>query len=329
MKYFSKIIYSLCFLWWVGIVCNQVQAQTLHAFVITESVAPGAVKDKVLMKREIERIARLTGMNAQTYVFRHNQSGLVNRIRSLSPSSQDVILFYYSGHGGNSGNGWPEFSNSGDRFTLKQTDIRELMRSKRARLKITLYDCCNGGRTNAPYLAKAKTKPSLAHVYNLLFKKFRGEIMACASASGAFAYGDNDSGSYFTLSLLDAFTKIELGSNAWDELASKTIAGTNDLCSQANRGRQTPKFFVKVEYTGSRTNGGSVINPHAAPDKIVVGQNGHNFDNLRQIVNRFKNDSRHQDISVAKLMKWNKMQGTRVYNGQEIRLVQPFKSLKD
>lgn len=320
MKNTQRIIVICCLILLTGAFGFRAQAQTLHAFVVIEGGAPGAAKDKIIMTQEIQRIARLTGMTARTYTYKRNQRGLISRMRSLNPSGNDVILFYYSGHGANSGNGWPVFGNQGDGLSFKQTRVRELLSSKPARLKITLYDCCNGGRTIAPYRPIAKAKPSLAHVYNLLFKKFKGEVMACASASGNLAYGDNNSGSYFTLGMIDAFTKIPLGANAWNELARKTIGNTNELCTQVNKKRQTPKFYVNVKYTGS--NG---IRAHAAPDKIVIGRDGFDFDNLYQIVERFKNDPAHGDISVQKLKEWNKLQSLKVSRGQEINLVKPLK----
>ena len=302
----------------------QTQAQTFHAFIVTEDGAPGSNKDKVLMQREVANIARLTGMTARTYVFGRHQRGLASQIRALRASSSDVILFYYSGHGANSGNGWPIYENNGDGYRVRQTKIRELLKAKSARLKITLFDCCNGGRTRVPYRPVAKAKPPLAHVYNLLFKKFSGEVMACASASNKLAYGDNDSGSYFTLGVMDAFTKISLGRNAWRDLADKSITSTNQLCVQAGQNRQTPKFYLNVKYTGPGNGQGGGIRPTAAPDLIIIGQNGHNFNNLYQIVTQFRNDPRHRGITVQKLKAWNKISSVEVRNGQQIRLVRPF-----
>jgi len=323
MYHLKTTTYLLCALLCLSFM--QVQAQTLHAIIVTEDGAPGANKDKVLMQREVANIARLTGMTARTYVFGRHQRGLASQINNLRPSSNDVILFYYSGHGANSGNSWPVYTNDGDGYRVKQTKIREMLKPKRARLKITLFDCCNGGRTRVPYRPIATAKPPLVHVYNLLFKKFSGEIMACASKDGNLAYGDNDSGSYFTLGLMDGFTKVTLGRNAWRDLAGKSIASTNQLCAQVGKMAQTPKFDINVKYIGRRLSNNRVVDTQDAPDKIIIGsKKEYNFHNLYQIVTKFKKDPKYRYITVQKLKAWNNMSGTRVRNGQEISLIKTY-----
>jgi hypothetical protein len=135
----------------------------------------------------------LTGLNGQLSL-----TALQATIQNLDVGKNDVIIFYYSGHGGNlAGSQWPamKFLDNLVNFGV----ISDTLRAKGANLTLALVDCCNN------YSRQMKQIPLLhtrnANNWQVLFQK-SGHIVASAASPGEYSVGYDTSGGAFTQQFL-------------------------------------------------------------------------------------------------------------------------------
>lgn len=225
--------------------------QSLHTIVVTDPNSLPARHDKKKIRRELSVVAKKTGLKLKPRYFSSHQTGLANTLRSISCKPDDVLLFYFSGHASSKA-GWPSFANRGDGVRYKQTGVHKALAGKGARLTIILFDGCNAGNSGeAVYNFSEVYKIGLSDNLRLLFRKSRGTVIACASRAGNYAYGNNDIGSFFTLSLIEAMRNVPAGKasdrrNVWSNWAKATTKGTNSLCRQAKKTSQNPQYYINV-----------------------------------------------------------------------------------
>lgn len=219
---------------------NLVQAQTLRLILVVQENSPAALKDGGIIREEMQKIAEKTGMNVKIY-YGNRDDALLSDVLKLvirEAQSEDVVWFYYTGHGGNSGDGFPQFSNSAG--YIKETEVADRLFASNARLKIVMYDCCNIGATSL-----RRTSPQDRN-YQSLFKYSRGTIMACSSTDSQASYGSPQVGSFFSVAFWDAVGQANRGQNMWQDVFERTRQITNDICRETRHTAQNPKFEVNV-----------------------------------------------------------------------------------
>ena len=85
---------------------NPTHGQTLHTIIFANTNDPqigkSVVYDYNSLSVEVNTIAAATGMKLKRYFYKDeycNNKNLRNVLNQLSTNKDDVILFYYSGHG--------------------------------------------------------------------------------------------------------------------------------------------------------------------------------------------------------------------------------------
>lgn len=243
---------TFCLIW-----ANAVNAQTMHSILFTNMEEQG---------REIDRTAELRQMTefcssiAEALGFSHDlrcHSGseftstmLEQDIETLDVQEEDVVLFYYAGHGCNwDDDDWPHMALL-DKQYWESTAFSKLKNvSSKAKLLLCISSCCNmdsEGRRNEKQqystLDKEKAKK--------LFLGFDGKksIIASSSIRGQYTYSWSSGsmlGSIYTISfrkticdVLSGTTNTELTWNAIFEATKKqTLAYTN--------GKQLPQYKIE------------------------------------------------------------------------------------
>jgi len=173
-----------------------------------------------------------------------------NALSDLKPGPNDIVIFYYSGHGYTFDDmpdqPYPQLSlkrpgsnDNGASATINAYDIYSIIKNKNARLNLILADCCNSfyglpkpkresfARTAASSLALNKT------FCDKLFVQSHGSIIAAAAKKGQFAFGNSEIGGFFTSNLTTAMEKY-LGftysaTPSWNDIFSETSATTYRL----------------------------------------------------------------------------------------------------
>lgn len=191
-------------------------------------------------------------------------------INNLKPGSNDIVIFYYSGHGySNDQNAsllYPQFDLRQSRFddifvaTLNVQDVYNKIKAKHARLNIVLADCCNSslGTLKPEGKSFALTTKSLSwdrNFCNELFMNSRGSVLATAAKKGQYAYGNTDVGGYFTSNFVTAIekylSKFQSTAPTWDKIISEAQTTTvslslSNLCKENTSCRQDPVYSVDV-----------------------------------------------------------------------------------
>lgn len=207
------------------------QQQTkLHLVLVanTEDVSIGStcIVDKDATYKTFSSIAEFLGIGFSPKVISgkdFSKLNVENAINELQPAGNDIVVFYYSGHG---------FSDSKDRHTYPYLDLRDKVsqqfggpyalnlediylkiRSKGARLNLVLSDCCNAdpNLSNIHTGEVATTRHSsvgwnMQNCRALFLNEKPASIMMTAASKGELSAG-NSTGGIFTFNFRETMEK--------------------------------------------------------------------------------------------------------------------------
>lgn len=272
------ILISLCFL-----VAVPVCSQTLHAIIFANTKSPGNPNDPrdtgigqsvtvdfERMGIEMTSISSFIGYSLKKYYYydtpdRFSRRSLLAVLNNLSCGKDDIVFFYYSGHGlraENEESQYPEMvlkvpygaASVQDLYPL--FDVYKKIRDKNPRLTIVMGDLCNStikGYYRSTDTAKgASVKSSTAcDVYKNLFLNVKGGLIATSSKPGqtsgcAFYKDGTEAGGIFTVSFLECLGACVSQGQAvnWDTL----LEGATTFAIKIAEGmgnKQTPVFSTK------------------------------------------------------------------------------------
>lgn len=238
--------------------------QTLHAiiFAATEdaTIGDGSKKSFRLLSSEVENIINQTGLKSRLY-YRTDTQFTLGSFQSVMSEleeldlSEDVVLFYFLGHGFQSGNPYPNllFKNTSgvvteqdlDEASVNLEEISREINSKGAKLTLVIGEACNneldlegGTYANLGDDDVSNLTPPLAAEgkYERLFLEAEGSILASSSLSGQPSYISKTEGGAFTQSFLKALHRQTQKSNltkpSWTELFDDARARTKDIAER-------------------------------------------------------------------------------------------------
>jgi hypothetical protein len=147
----------------------------------------------------------------------YNKNNVLSEIKLIIPDPNDIVVFYYSGHGYRKNTDprrYPYFdlrANDSEDYltqTMNLEDVQTVLSAKGARLTLVLSDCCNSyvGAENPIAAAPIGKKTfTLAwdekNVRSLYLDPTKKIIMSTASDSTQYAFMANDFGGLFSFSL--------------------------------------------------------------------------------------------------------------------------------
>jgi hypothetical protein len=130
--------------------------------------------------------------------------------RTLRCGQDDVLLFYYSGHGAMvEGRGHMLTTSHGN---LARSDLRAVMGAKQPRLSVLLTDCCSSlfkPRKLPPAPGAPAPRPEISPLLRCLLLEHRGVVDITSSSYGEASWGRPGFGGFFTNALGRAM-------GAWD-----------------------------------------------------------------------------------------------------------------
>lgn len=258
----------------VGEAANPNRFTTLHLIVVANTkitdIGAGCRVDERNVVREFESITKTLGVNLKTYLVNgdnFNKTQTQNTLDKLSPTSNDIIVYIYRGHGfrwSDQSEPWPQMDlRSGNYGKVAQstslglTQAFNTIRSKNARLNIVLADCCNNDiginrRTETP-LDDLESKGYYdAEKLKKLFLESKGSIISCAASPGEYSWVNTSKGGFYTLSFIESL-RAEVSSKnksepSWESVMNNTVDNAKkktEKCSDCTT--QNGKFYSNVK----------------------------------------------------------------------------------
>lgn len=247
-----------------------VMGQTFHAIIFANTKSPGdpnkpgdtgigpsVTVDFQRMRMEMKTIANSIGYNLKNYHFydtpeSFSRNSLENVLNNLSCAPDDIVFFFYSGHGGRAVNEKTDFPemilkvpygpvNTSQLYPLY--DVYTRLKSKSPRLVIVMGDMCNSEikgyfRENSVTKGATVLSKGSYDVYKNLFLNVKGGIIVASSepgkTSGCHIIEKNGkwyhAGGYLTYAFLGLLQYcVSEGENvSWNALLNNVIAWTKE-----------------------------------------------------------------------------------------------------
>lgn len=188
----------------------------------------------------------------------YGKENILGAIDMLTPGSNDIVLFYYSGHGfsyeKDTAKKFPQLDlrsyPASDKIdvvhanTENLSDLFKVIERKGARLNIVIGDCCNSliefkrkFKGGIPALKNEKKEPVVINKKSceVLFCDYTASILVASAGKGEYAVSDNSLGSIFTYNFskrLKNLMRNELDKSTglpWGKLLEETTDQTVDL----------------------------------------------------------------------------------------------------
>ncbi len=242
----------------------QISAQTMYAIIVANTedaqIGQSCEIDQMMMIAEMNTISKTIGYDIVIKTFKNvnfNFESLEQYIKNLHCQADDIIYFYYTGHGFNEshhGNKYPVMALKTGYYPMQI--LHEQLKQKGAKLCITMGDCCNDVQD---IISRAKTfqknldvveddTDNKIKIYQNLFLHPKGDIIVSSSKRGECSYVHRDKGSYFT----DEFRKaLVYAVNYSKDLSWETLlTETKNRVLRINSEKvQTAQFDINLNNT--------------------------------------------------------------------------------
>ncbi len=257
---------------------NTVVPTKLHFILVANTNDPrigySVQKDVVNITSQVKDVATFLNLPLNYVEISGTKFGKANvetALNNLKPGTNDIVIFYYSGHGysndRNAAEAYPQFDLRQSRFddilvaTLNASEVFSKIKAKNARLNLVITDCCNSSLgllkpegKNFALTTKSLMTWEKSYCYDL-FMKSKGTVIATAAKKGQYAYGNTDVGGYFTSNLITSMekylSKFQTSTPTWQEIIAEAQTTTvslslTNLCTANTICRQDPVFAVTV-----------------------------------------------------------------------------------
>lgn len=240
-------------------------AQTLHTLIFINKSEQGREADRTAdfnkMTTFINDVAKRLGYtnNLRTHTGNEFTAQMVmSEINNLNVNNNDIVIFYYHGHGANySGSDnntkWPGMALLDK--TLQHSDVKTKLEyvCGKAKLVLCIADCCNR------FLYKANPPAVMGSRYNdnikKLFTGFSGQkfIMISASKPGQYGYSASTGsvyGDYFR-SAINYYS--EKPNPTWEDVLSRAQLQTkNDNARSGNVSEPQYEIYNRTQKTSPK-----------------------------------------------------------------------------
>lgn len=151
----------------------------------------------ILEKRKIATVEKILLQGTKA-----TMANILQTMKSLQSGPNDVILYYFSGHGlmekGKT------YMLTADEKYLGRAEVEGIIKSKSARLKMLITDACSND-VDGLTASRSITKPNqqieaglFDETYRDLFHGYQGMMHLSASTEGELAWSNNQFGGFFT-----------------------------------------------------------------------------------------------------------------------------------
>lgn len=325
------------------VICFSSYGQTIHLLIVASTtdvtIGEGCQVNIDRLKRYTKQITDLTEISVKEYIIKGNavsSTKILTTIQTINCQKNDIIWFYYSGHGTNAGLKWPKFLIQGAPISLEKVH-NELLK-KKPRLLLSFADCCNFTVSANNRVENVNNKKSVnpenttenqntikANIQKL-FNLTEGEIIVCSSEPGEFSVYNEILGGFFTMSFFEAYYQaihsVNLSDVTWQRIFSETNLMTNDIASSISK-KQTPQNELLIrDFSHLADNSDyNVIQEQTNDMNTYIIKSGDNYWSIAR--NVYKIPEHQIPAWVAEMQKLNK--NVKFEAGEKL-IVKPFKN---
>lgn len=244
------------------------EASDLHVILTADlsayKIERAIKKDLERMEKEIKTIAKFTGLKLKEKVFvgkKTDPEDLIDHLRDLQVGQDDVIFFYFSGHGfrmdQSSNCPWPILAFEKSGVGIQFEEIASFLKAKNARLTLIFADCCNHAisfkypkksLSESDEMFQKSLKIKLKEKYCKLFLEPSGLLVVSSAQAGEYSYTSNIDGSLYTIALtsgLKEILKSPLQKISWGNLIEITNSKLEKVTTEAKKS-QHPEVLNEV-----------------------------------------------------------------------------------
>ncbi len=257
-----------------GLTPQEQQQVQLHLVLVANTedrtIGRSCITDKDAVHKLYEEVAHYLGIRFNPIVIAGKDFSKINvqtAINSLRPAKEDIIVFYYSGHGFN------DFKNVntrypfldlrdktsqkyGGRYTLNIESIYREIIQKGARMNLVFSDCCNNDpaqsslvSANAIATRGSRLEWSMDNCKTLFMDDKRLSMLMTGATKGELSAGNPKDGGFFTYNFRESLEEAmrPFSNNVtWQGLLTVTLKQTSEMAKRTIC-RQLDESFKKCE----------------------------------------------------------------------------------
>ncbi len=302
---------------YIIMVCSLValtgKAQTVHVILVADTSDPMLYavckRDIEVMHRQFVQLAAAINYQLSEQVIssgEFNRKRLDRVVRNVSPEPNDILFLYYTGHGYNArqrAGRFPVLLLEKDEMMSQQNPgllaIHQVLKSKHARLCITLGDCCNHLVNNMRGMVKKTIPPrdlalpndSVMATYRKLFLNVTGDVLIASSQPPQQSCAHPDSGSFYTRSFDEA---LELASQYNKNITWESLLRDAQTRLTRHQATQTKQSIYEVNVTEVRATEQTRMTTDASTliksDSSMAINPALSFDQINRQLNQLTNE---------------------------------------
>lgn len=251
----------------------QVSAQTLHAIIACHTT-DRSVGDQMSVnmrnvRNQIQTIASALECDYDEYVIdgpKCTKANITDIVSKMDVDPNDIILFYYGGHGSHANNNsddpWPQMCMNTNiqslYFPVKSLD--KMIAAKYPQLQIMIMDCCNkeqDGVTIKPLFGSNGNEATKLSNYNpsilkKLFLENKGNVKITSSKLGQYSWC-RPNGSIFTNNMIEVLDEVGQGrmtDPSWEKICKEAQDRTSRVNDLPDGAKQDPYYSANVNHIG-------------------------------------------------------------------------------
>lgn len=228
-------------------------SQTMHTLIFVNEEESGRQVDRTAdsrnMKKFFTSIAQCLDYtnNMRSHSGSEFTTTYIDReIDNLNVGSNDVVVFYYSGHGANFRNDkWPTLDLIDKPYWSSRILAKLNKKCGNAKLVLFITDCCNS-YVNSGYTPTKSYNPTDENNVAKLFTGFKGKkkIIVTAAKPGQFSLSHKVYGAYFGIAFRQAIQENvsnDVSNPTWD----KVLQDASSMTSRLTQGKHEPQYSIE------------------------------------------------------------------------------------
>ncbi len=235
------------------------------------SIGKSTAQDQQDITTTFNKISRELGVDLKDYQFSgstFNKNDIIDNVRNLQTNPDDVIIYYYSGHGYNDTENTSEYPTMAlDGTDMALEEVYNELQSKNARLTLIIGDMCNSLPENRRAVGRREHTPFKSgylfdeQKLSKLFLQSSGFLISTSSQKGEWSFCMNNSdgsmgnGQFthaFIESVIKEASKVSASDAEWKALIvrayNKAHESTMSITNQNGEKGQSGFGSININY---------------------------------------------------------------------------------